>query len=234
VPAPVDSWQQVSEFIHSIPSTTCGGSQPEFLYQLSKQTQGKGEIVEIGTYIGRSTIAIAYAQKEKGGPPINTIDIDRHPDLDGNLRRAGVEDFVDLTVETSTIAEKRWEKPIEFLWIDADHARVGLAADIRAWCPHVIVGGMVAFHDYPGVDSSRTVWKPISKMLFGDPLNWRMVSDREHGTIVVFERLEPDPRFTGRPSLKQRLKWTRREVRAWVRLRMPRFYAFLRRFGDRD
>jgi hypothetical protein len=231
--APLRTWQEVSAFIDSIPSTTCGGSQPQFLYELSRGTSGRGEIVEIGTYIGRSTIAISYAQKEKGGRPIHTIDIDRHPQLDGNLRRAGVEDWVDVTVEMSTDVAKRWQDPIELLWIDADHARVGLRADIDAWCDHVIEGGLVAFHDYPGVDSSLTVWKPIAQRMFGDPLRWRMVSDREHGTIVVFERLAPDPRFSGRASWRQRRKWAYRELRAWVRLRLPRLYALLRRFGER-
>jgi hypothetical protein len=227
----VTSWKDVSEFIHRIPSTTCGGTQPEYLYELSKATQGTGEVVEIGTYIGRSTIALAFAQKEKGGRPIHTIDIDRHPQLDENLRKAGVDEFVHVTVEPSTDAAEKWDKPIELLWIDADHSRVGLKADIEAWRDHVIEGGLVAFHDYPGVDSSKTVAKPIASLMLRDPVNWRVVSDREHGSIIVFQRIAPVPLFAGRPTFRQRRKWAYRETRAWVRLHAPRFYRALRRRG---
>jgi hypothetical protein len=230
----VNSWQDVSEFIHSIPSTTCGGSQPQYLYELSRATEGKGAVVEIGTYIGRSTIALAYAQKEKGSPPIHTIDIDRHPQLDENLSKAEVDGFVDVTVEPSTDAAKTWSKPIELLWVDADHSRVGLKADIAAWRDHVIEGGLVAFHDYPGVDSSKTVARPIAKLMLADPVNWRVVSDREHGSIIVFQRLTPSPMFSGRPTVRQWRKWAYRDLRAFVRLRLPGVYSLLRSRGDRS
>jgi predicted O-methyltransferase YrrM len=216
--ARVASWQQISDFIHTIPSTTCGGLQPQFLYELSKGAGERGAVVEIGTYIGRSTIALAFAQKEKGGRPIQTIDIARHPQLDQNLREAGVDEFVDVTVRPSTDAARDWSEPIELLWIDADHSRVGLRADIKAWRDHVIEGGQVAFHDYPGVDSSKTVARPIAKLMLNDPVNWRVVSDREYGSIIVFERLSPGAALTARPTLRQRRKWAYREARAWLRL----------------
>lgn len=229
----MSSWQEILDFIKSIPSTTCGGSQPQFLYDLSKATKGRGEIVEIGTHVGRSAIALAYAQKEKGeekgGRPINTIDVNRHPQLDGHLEQAGVADFVNVTVSPSTIAAKDWDKPIELLWIDADHSRWGLRADIKAWRDHVIEGGVVAFHDYPGVDSSQTVAWPIARLMLRDPLHWRVVSDRDHGSIIAFERIPPDRRYAGKPSLPQRRKWAYREFRAWVVLHAPGVYAAARR-----
>lgn len=223
------TWKEVLEFIHSIPSDTCGGTQPQFLYELSKGTQGRGEIVEVGTYIGRSTIALSFAQKEKGGRPIHTIDIYRHPDIDENLRQTNVTDWVKITVETSTLVAERWKEPIELLWIDADHSRIGLAADIEAWREHVIEGGLVAFHDYPGLDSSTTVARPIRKLMLADPVNWRVVSDREHGSILVFQRIAPDPAMTKPLTIRQRRSWAYRDLRAWLRLHTPRFDAWLRR-----
>ncbi|MHC4183903.1 MAG: class I SAM-dependent methyltransferase, partial [Planctomycetota bacterium] len=86
--------QKILDHIDSIPENMLGHSEAKFLYELSKKTKGLGAIVEIGTCAGKSTIALAYAQKEKNGRQINTIDIRDHPDLQSNVARAGVSDFV--------------------------------------------------------------------------------------------------------------------------------------------
>jgi hypothetical protein len=225
----VTSWPEVHEFINSIPSTTCGGTQPQFLYELSAATQGGGAVVEIGTFVGRSTIALAFGQKEKGGERVHTFDLVRHPKIDDNLREAGVDDFVELNVKQSTAAAKDWDRPIELLWIDGDHSSAAVRGDIKAWSRHVVEGGRVAFHDYPGLDPTKTVHKPIAQLMFGDPVHWRTVSDREHGSIVVFERLAPAPEIDGRPSLRQRLLWLSRGALAWLAQHFPRAYWTIRR-----
>jgi predicted O-methyltransferase YrrM len=45
-----------------------------------------------------------------------------------------------------------WSVPIDFLYIDADHSYEGCKADIMAWAPHVVKGGVIAGHDYTDHD----------------------------------------------------------------------------------
>jgi len=62
---PEIDFTEVGDLIAAIPGEACGGGQAEFLFRLSLQTVGRGEIVEIGTNAGRSAIALAYGQKVK-------------------------------------------------------------------------------------------------------------------------------------------------------------------------
>lgn len=59
--------ENILDIINAIPEKTCGGNQPLYLYKLSLATTGTGEIVEIGTNVGKTAIALAYASKVKKG-----------------------------------------------------------------------------------------------------------------------------------------------------------------------
>ncbi len=97
----IGSWKKIESYINNIPQNVCGGSQPWYLYELSLKAGATGEIVEIGTNVGKSTVALAYAQKEKNGNPIHRIDIYPHSDLDKNLKGAEVENYVHRIVKES-------------------------------------------------------------------------------------------------------------------------------------
>lgn len=203
------TWEDISEHIDAIPEAMCGAPQPEFLYQLARRTRGEGAIVEIGTCAGKSTIAIAFAQQEKGGRPLVTIDIAEHPSLRANLAGAGVEAWVDARIMRSTDAAKGWSEPVEMLWIDGDHATLAIMADIDAWSPHVMVGGIMAFHDYPGVMKSMQTWNALYRKVFANPYEWRVIADREAGSIIAFERLQPPPERDLKERAKQQVRWAR-------------------------
>ncbi|MEM7394052.1 MAG: class I SAM-dependent methyltransferase [Verrucomicrobiota bacterium] len=213
-----ETWQDIETLIKEIPEETCGGNQPEFVYQLSRDTTGKGEVVEIGTNVGKTTIAMSFAQKEKQGNPIYTVDIYQHRDIEGNLERAGVSDYVHRIISSSSSAGWTWDKPVELLWIDGDHCHIGAAVDIKAWMKHVVPGGRIALHDYPGHRQSLQVWRAVRAHLFGDPYRWRLVSDREAGSIIVFERLEGE-----RPPFRwnETIYWLGRNLRALIFTGMP-------------
>lgn len=208
---------RVMDFIDAIPETTCSRLQQEFLYCLSKNTTGAGEVVEIGTHIGKSTIAIAFARKEKNGNPIHTVDPFEHPDIVRNLEAAGVSEFVIRLVRRSTRAAKKWDRPIELLWIDGNHTSLAIAADIRAWSGFVIPGGKMAFHDYPGHRRSSEVWRALWMTVLRRPLEWRIVSDREAGSIIVLEKLDyrPEPETLSKRS-RRRLYWARMNARFFL------------------
>lgn len=203
----MDTLDEILAAIDAIPEQVCAPPQPRFLYDLSTQTTGRGEVVEIGTMSGKSTIALAFGQRRAGGRPIHTIDIVEHPDLASNLTRTGVADHVIRHVARSSSMARSWTQHIELLWIDADHSYRGLRTDLRLWTPHVLPGGIVAIHDYPGFDHADQKALGVRRALLSQPSRWRVVSDREAGSIFAVERLvEPPPPPPARRAAAW-LKW---------------------------
>jgi len=66
---------------------------------------------------------------------------------------------------------------------------MGAGSDIKYWTPHVVIGGKVVFHDYnhPGHPAVQMV---VNRKLLSKPQQWRVVSDREAGSLFVLERIE--------------------------------------------
>lgn len=132
-----------------------------FLYQTARSLKKRGVIVEIGSWQGRSTACIAQGSKQGNNVPVYAIDSftgsieNQRPglkvwtldDFKNNLTKAGVQDIVTTIVGTSEEAAKTWNQPIEFLFIDGDHEYAAVEKDFLLYSPHLINGGIVAFHD---------------------------------------------------------------------------------------
>jgi len=58
---------------------------------------------------------------------------------------------------------KSWNKPINFLFIDADHSEDSVNRDYVEWSKFVIKGGFIAFHDVVFNEESRT-WNGPGKV----------------------------------------------------------------------
>jgi predicted O-methyltransferase YrrM len=168
----------------------CGSPQPEYLFCLSFSLSNRGEIVEIGTCAGTSLIVLSLAQKlKKEGRIVHSIDLNKHESLEYNLDRANVRDWVNIILGNSADIANNWHRPVEFLWIDGDHSYEGVLSDINNWEKFVLKGGIIAFHDYrngTGVSSA------IHDSLLSKPHLWRVVSDREYGSIFVLERMSDE------------------------------------------
>lgn len=125
-------------------------------------TPGDGAIVEIGSFKGKSTVALATVAAHYGLEPV--VSIDPHtspsetcPDLEGqatsfdeflqSLKKAGVEQQVEVHKAYSQEVAKSWTRPIRLLWIDGDHTYVGAQSDFDLFSPFVIEGGVIALHD---------------------------------------------------------------------------------------
>lgn len=121
-------------------------------------------MVEIGSYKGRSTLAIAFPIS-KLGLPLRLIAVDPHEgyrygdgsdtysELQSNLRRNGLDSVV--TVLRASGAEAPVGGPLSFALIDGLHDEDSVRADHRHISPLLISGGLLAFHDYfehyPGI-----------------------------------------------------------------------------------
>lgn len=123
-----------------------------------------GEIVEIGSFRGRSTIVLARAAPE--GAAVVAIDPhagnDRGPrELDGyaaeaaadraaferNLVEAGVRHRVRHVAQFSHLAHGEVHGTVDVLFIDGAHRYRPARADIRDWGARVADGGTMLVHD---------------------------------------------------------------------------------------
>lgn len=119
-------------------------------------TTGRGAIVEVGSWKGRSTIWLAFGARERGR---RVLAVDPHSGsredpsartLDaflGNLASAGVADAVAPLVMTSARAVHTITEPVELLFVDGDHGEAGARLDADLWLPKLLPGGTVLFHD---------------------------------------------------------------------------------------
>jgi hypothetical protein len=53
-----------------------------------------------------------------------------------------------IVIADSTTYHTVFNHPIHFLFVDGSHEFGDVSRDIAGWCPKVVPGGMVAFHDY--------------------------------------------------------------------------------------
>ncbi|HXG50935.1 MAG TPA: class I SAM-dependent methyltransferase [candidate division Zixibacteria bacterium] len=144
-----------------------------FLYRLSRFKPEAGVIVEIGSFKGKSTIALASGAA--GGLNAKVYAIDPHLPIpeEGyseyteaeflrNIDAWGVGDCVVPMITTSERAAENWSRPIRLLWIDGDHRYGAVRLDFKLWEPHVVEGGIIAMHDSirkPGV--KRVLWEEV-------------------------------------------------------------------------
>jgi len=126
-----------------------------------------GEIVEIGSYRGKSTVAMGLGSVmiSKSKRPIYAID-PFIPDNDwyfddyfsifwSNVTGAGLENDVIPIPKYSTEAYEDCPGSIALLFIDGNHSYEAVMHDIAHYTPRVVSGGLVAFHDYWREDGVR-------------------------------------------------------------------------------
>lgn len=128
-------------------------------------------IVEIGSYMGRSTVFFAKTLQVLGIDG-TVVAIDPHtgdrqhleglgttslPSFDmfrAHLSASSVADLVTPIVAPSHRAAAEWDGPIDYLFIDGWHSYDAVVEDAHDWIPHLSEQGIVVFDDavrYPDV-----------------------------------------------------------------------------------
>lgn len=132
------------------------------LYHLARAADGPGRVVEIGSYLGRSTIVLARAMIDTGREPVVAVDphtsalgfegeqaVDTKETFLSNIRKAGVEDHVELRHTTSVDGARSWEgEPIRLHFVDGWHTREAVLEDVRSWAGYFTDRCCVVFDDY--------------------------------------------------------------------------------------
>jgi predicted O-methyltransferase YrrM len=141
------------------------------LFRAVSTLKGVRAIVEVGSYMGRSTVVLASVLQSLRLEDAKVYAVDPHsgkigapdrgiahmpPSLDEfrrNVADAGVAALVQLVCHHSF--EVQWDKPICFLFVDGLHDYMNVARDFYHFEPWIIIGGYIVFHDYapyyPGV-----------------------------------------------------------------------------------
>jgi len=140
-----------------------GYSDLQALFLAARDGWGRGEIVEIGSYKGRSTIALASGSKLALREKVLSIDPHSGGTLEvfrRNIAERGLADYVITEVATSEQACKGFNGAVRLLFIDGLHDYKSVKQDIQLWKDRVIEGGLMAFHDY----NYSTVYQAVKEL----------------------------------------------------------------------
>jgi predicted O-methyltransferase YrrM len=145
-----------------------------------------GLIVEIGSYMGRSTKLLALASPESNIVAIDSYKETVFSSVDPvEVKRRFFESVAELRVtlihEDSHKVGKKWKQAIDFLVVDGDHLYEAVKKDILNFVPHVKQGCFVLFHDYNEKRDDEE-YQPNSHGVFRavNELKKRYFSDVEH------------------------------------------------------
>jgi predicted O-methyltransferase YrrM len=150
----------------------------ETLYRLAKACTGRGVIVEIGSWRGKSTTCLGLGSKAGNQVPVFAVDPhSEHTfgDFSRNMEDAGLTDLVTPVPGRSQELAEGFDEPIELLFIDGAHQYELVNEDFDRWVPKVVEGGVVAMHD--------TTWFPGPKRVADERI---FKSDRFKDARYVF------------------------------------------------
>jgi predicted O-methyltransferase YrrM len=140
-------------------------------------------VVEIGSYLGRSTCLMGLALKQFGTDPeliaidphtgdrqnLEGLGVDTIPTLD--LFRvytagAGIRDLLDERVMLSDDAAKGWDgRAIDFLFVDGWHSYDAVVNDARNFASLLGPNGVVCFDDYGSYEDVRAAVRDACREL---------------------------------------------------------------------
>jgi predicted O-methyltransferase YrrM len=114
----------------------------------------KGILVEIGTYKGKSTLYWRLASKlqivtidivNDPAPPMWVKDYEWKAMIDPKVLALGRIEYI---IADNRDVAKRWDKQIDFLFIDGDERYDSIYGDMEAWWPFLKRGKYMFVHNY--------------------------------------------------------------------------------------
>ena len=124
------------------------------LYELAKSLPKEAIALEVGSYIGASSLMIAKGLKDKSklfcidtwnNDAMTEGNWDSYQEFSKNIKT--VEDKIITIRNTSEQAGIDFNKNIDFIFIDGDHSYEGVKKDIDIWFPKLKSKGIIIMHD---------------------------------------------------------------------------------------
>ena len=168
-PIPTFTWKQKCKLLvmgistWNIPTYTTGNELLR-LYSLARSLKSNSVALEIGSYIGASSLMIGKGLK--GGSRLICVDTWQNDAMtEGNWdsykvfqrNTLSVKDKVESMRMTSAEAGKIYNGELDFLFIDGDHSYNGVKLDVDIWFPKLKSGGVIVMHDIEWADGVKKV-----------------------------------------------------------------------------
>lgn len=144
--------------------------QEKAFFTIAKNLPKKAIVVEIGSFKGKSTACISLASpNDTKIYSIDTFEGNNEDFSEGvqffggnflsefnkNIAKVNGLKKVKPVIGYSSIIAKKWNRKIDFLFIDGSHIYKDVLADFKNFYPWLKPGGIIAFHDvdkkFPGV-----------------------------------------------------------------------------------
>jgi MMP 1-O-methyltransferase len=141
-----------------------------YLFWLACTAPDPANIVEVGSLRGRSTLSLAAGLRQRGSGRVYAVDPHVYGTLDAlrsNIERFRLGSQVTVVPEPSAQVGARWREPVQAVFIDGDHRRAAVEADVCLWLPRVAPGGLLAIHDsteLSGHEGPRQVAKEVCRV----------------------------------------------------------------------
>lgn len=167
-------------------------------------------VVEIGSWLGKSSLVLAKGLSGKRNPELHCIDpfncagdevsaanyqrLAAEGDLtllerfNRNMERGGVRDIVFVKQGFSHDFSGTFTHPIDMLFIDGDHSYASVRRDFEEWSPKVKPGGILAFHDVDRTASPGP--RQVIDELVARDRTWER--PEQVGSLFVVRRATPD------------------------------------------
>lgn len=166
----------------------------QHLAWLASRVPADRAIVELGSFMGKSTCFLGAGSRAGFGAHVTCVDLwDRSPSsrraADPKVRRKWETQVRSMDLRTmitpiqaSTVeAAEKWDgNPVGLLHVDAGHGYKSVKADFESWSPFIPSGGFVAFHDYENPRWYDHVKRYVDKVV---------IPSGEWTDVVVYDRL---------------------------------------------
>lgn len=126
-------------------------------------------VVEIGAFLGSSTVLLAGARKLRGSGEVHCIDpfdasgdpysvpsyravASGHPAslrerLEDHIRQADLVPWVTVHQGTAESVSRTWRQSVDMIYLDGDQSPEGARRAYDCWAPFLKVGGIMAIHN---------------------------------------------------------------------------------------
>lgn len=213
-------------------------SQGRQLYELILTTAPK-QVVEIGSFLGLSTLWIASALRTLGAGRVHAVDpfgprlpfakthcgcvVDSAAFVTAAAARAGIGHIVALEPMRSQLFAQqlraRQARDVDFLFIDGNHSVGGCLDDFVSYYPHVRRGGHILLHD---IHPARCGWLGprflLDHFLIGNPQFEvrEIVTEPDYGMAII-TKLTDRTSLSGLERLKAAMRvYPHRAVQTFV------------------